>query len=59
MDGPLTGAELRHFGTNGWVIRPVFSDEEVAALRSAADDELDAKAAAQGMNTLTRHSSSS
>ena len=47
--GPLTDAELRHFGAHGWVLRPgLFSASECAALRAAADAELEAKAAAQG-----------
>lgn len=49
MEGPLTGAELRHFGARGWVLRPaLFSPGECALLRAAADAELEAKASVQG-----------
>lgn len=51
MDGPLTNAELRHFGTHGWVLRPaLFSAGDCEQLRAAADAELQAKASAQGVD---------
>ena len=44
----LSDAELRHFGTSGWVLKRIFSPEECAALRAAGDAELEARAAAEG-----------
>jgi hypothetical protein len=52
MEG-LSDAELRHFGSHGWVLKAVFSPDECAKLRAAGDDELEARAAAQGTDAAT------
>lgn len=44
----LSKTELQHFGTRGWLLKPIFTPSECAALREAGEAQLEVEARAKG-----------